>query len=376
MSKKTIIIAGGGTGGHIYPGVAIARAIQRLDPSVEVHFAGARGGLEEKIVPRENFPLHLIDIGKLHSSVGLKTRLMTLLRMPMSFVQAVQIVRRLKPAAVLGVGGFASGPVLFVASLMGYRTLIWEPNAHPGMANRMLSRVVRECLLVFEDAAKYLNAKNVSRSGLPVRASIAEKRRPGGTLIASSPTGGGRLKVLVFGGSQGARAINTVIAESVRRGGDLLDQIELVHQTGGPDFAKVREIYSTLPAQTPAGAPVLVECLEYLHDMDARYAWADLVVCRAGASTVAEICAARKAAVFIPLPTAADNHQQRNAEVLARKNGAVMILQKDFTPESFANMIADFYSHREKIVTLEKNVAQFDFEHADEHIARHLLKDA
>lgn len=365
MSTKKIIIAGGGTGGHIYPGVAIARAIQRLDPSVEIHFAGARGGLEEKIIPRENFPLHLIDIGKLHSSVGLKTRLLTLLKLPLSFLQALQIVRKLKPAAVLGVGGFASGPVLFVASLLGYRTLIWEPNAHPGMANRMLSRFVRECLLVFEDAAKYLNSKNIQRSGLPVRASIALKRRVAGESAALVTRA--KLRVLVFGGSQGARAINTVVSEAICRSGTLLEQIELVHQTGTYDFAKVKEAYAGLSGQ--------VECLEYLHDMDARYAWADLVVCRAGASTVAEICAARKAAVFIPLPTAADNHQQRNAEVLVRKNAAVMFLQKDFTAESFTNLIADFYSHREKIVELEKNVAQFDFERADEHIARHLLKD-
>lgn len=359
--KKTIIIAGGGTGGHIYPGVAIARAIQRLEPGIEVHFAGARGGLEEKIIPRENFPLHLIDIGKLHSSVGLKTRLLTLLKLPMSFVQAVQIVRRLKPVAVLGVGGFASGPVLFVASLMGYRTLIWEPNAHPGMANRMLSRFVRECLLVFEDAAKYLKAKNVSRSGLPVRSSIALRRRPAGYLSSSDVP----LKVLVFGGSQGARAINTVVAEAIRTNPDALDRIQLVHQTGPADFAKIKEIYSKFPE---------VQCLEYLHDMDSRYAWADLVVCRAGASTVAEICAARKAAVFIPLPTAADNHQQRNAEVLARKSAAVMILQKDFNPITFMNIVNAFHFHRDKLTNLEKNVAQFDFEHADDHIAQLLLR--
>ena len=367
--KKTIIIAGGGTGGHIYPGVAIARAIQRLEPGTEVHFAGARGGLEEKIIPRENFPLHLIDIGKLHSSVGLKTRFLTLLKLPMSLVQAVRIVRQLKPVAVLGVGGFASGPVLFVASLMGYRTLIWEPNAHPGMANRMLSRFVRECLLVFEDAAKYLKAKNISRSGLPVRSSIALKRRPAGYLPAPSA----RLKVLAFGGSQGARAINTVVAETFRRSAEIVEQVELVHQTGTADFAKIHQIYSEVVSAHPL-AGVKIECFEYLHDMDERYAWADLVVCRAGASTVAEICAARKAAVFIPLPTAADNHQQRNAEVLSRKSAAIMILQKDFTPETFANMISDFHNHREKIVTLEKNVAQFDFEHADDHIARHLLQ--
>lgn len=358
-SKKTIIIAGGGTGGHIYPGVAIARAVQRLDSSVEVHFAGARGGLEEKIIPRENFPLHLIDIGRLHSSVGLVTRLKTVLKMPLAFLQAVQIVRRLKPAAVLGVGGFASGPVLFVASLMGYRTFIWEPNAHPGMANRMLARFVRECLLVFEDAGKYLKAKHVSRSGLPVRASIATKRRSG-----QVPPKTQKLRVLVFGGSQGARAINNVVAEGVRTHPDLLDRIELVHQTGPADFSKMKEIYSKLP---------YVEVLEYLHNMDERYAWADLIVCRAGASTVAEICAARKAAVFIPLPTAADNHQQRNAEVLVRKSAAVMVLQKDFTPLTFVNIVNAFHFHRDKIANLENNIAQFDFEKADEQIASRLL---
>ena len=148
--KKKVVIAGGGTGGHIYPGVAIARALEAMHPELEVHFVGAEGGLEEKISPREKFPLHTIPVGKLHHTVGLKTRLITLIKLPLAFVAAVKILFKLKPVAVLGVGGFASGPMLFVSALFGYRSVIWEPNAYPGLANRLLARLVDECLLVFE----------------------------------------------------------------------------------------------------------------------------------------------------------------------------------------------------------------------------------
>jgi UDP-N-acetylglucosamine--N-acetylmuramyl-(pentapeptide) pyrophosphoryl-undecaprenol N-acetylglucosamine transferase len=398
--KPVVIIAGGGTGGHIYPGVAIARAILRDHPEYEVHFVGAYGGLEEKIIPREKLPLHLVAVGKLHKSVGLKVRLKTLLQLPLSLWQSAKILHSLRPVSVLGVGGFASGPVLFMAVLMGYRCLLWEPNAHPGLTNRLMSRWVRECLVVFEEAARYLHSKHVIKSGVPIRSSIAKTlcqepptakieaaekgsdarrdddggvsailqggvTKSDGSFSAAPPS---PLRVLVFGGSQGARAINSVVAESVSQGGSWLDGIELVHQTGAPDFQRVSEAYKSAPPQ--------ISCFEYLHDMDARYAWADLIVCRSGASTVAEICAASRAAVFVPLPTAADNHQLRNAEVLVRGKAARLILQKDFTAQAFKNLILEFRDQREKIVELEKNVSQFYFADADRQIADRLLGDA
>lgn len=355
MGKKTVIIAGGGSGGHIYPGIAIARALQEKHPELEVHFVGSRGGLEEKIVPRENFPLHTVAVGKLHKSVDLATRLKTLLRLPLALLASAKILFRLKPVAVLGVGGFASGPLLLVASLLRYRSLIWEPNAYPGLANRWLARLVAECLLVFKDAERYLHARRITSVGLPVRSVMVPHARPQGQ----------PLRVLVFGGSQGARAINEVVSRSVVTGGDWLDGIELVHQTGSLDYPRIKELYQNAPAN--------VQLFEYLHDMDQRYAWADVVVCRAGASTVAEICACRKAAIFIPLPTAADNHQQKNAEVLVRAGAAQMVVQKDFTPEVFRHLVKRYRDNRSLIQKLEENVANFAFPDAAEAIAARIL---
>lgn len=351
-----IIIAGGGTGGHIYPGVAIARAVEKQYPNLKVHFVGAVGGLEEKIVPREGFPLHLIPVGKLHHSVGLATRLKTLVTLPLAFIRAFKILRSLKPMAVLGVGGFASGPILFAASLFGYRSVIWEPNAHPGLANRMLASRVDECFLVFPEATNLLASKKTVVTGLPVRSAMIPAPR-----VASR-----NLRVLVFGGSQGARFINNLVSEAMREGSGWIEGIELVHQTGSADFARIKESY--------AGAPASIQVFEYLHDMDQRYAWADLVVCRSGASTVAEISACKKAALFIPLPTAADDHQRKNAEVLARMNAAMMMVQSELTPQKFRDTLKRFRDDRSLISTYEANVEKFQYPNAAENIAERLIE--
>jgi UDP-N-acetylglucosamine--N-acetylmuramyl-(pentapeptide) pyrophosphoryl-undecaprenol N-acetylglucosamine transferase len=350
---KTIIIAGGGTGGHIYPGVAIARALLKIDPTLVVHFVGSQGGLEEKIVPREGFVLHMVSVGKLHKSVGLLTRVQTLLKMPIALFQSLKILFTLKPVAVLGVGGFASGPMLLVASLFGYRTYIWEPNAMPGMANRLLSRFATETLLVFKEAQKYLAARKIRSVGIPVRFHLPA--------ISSPPTG--PFRILIFGGSQGAHAINKTVFRAIEIGG--LEGIEVVHQTGPQDFARGQEVYKK--------APKGFQVFEYLHDMKERYRNCDLVIARSGASTVAEIIACHKAAIFIPLPTAADDHQRKNAEVLEKKSAARMILQKDFTPEKFLEVVHEMSQNRDKIAELAKSVQGFAFENADQDIAEILL---
>jgi UDP-N-acetylglucosamine--N-acetylmuramyl-(pentapeptide) pyrophosphoryl-undecaprenol N-acetylglucosamine transferase len=355
--KGNVIIAGGGTGGHIYPGIAIARSLEGSHSHLKVHFVGAKGGLEEKIVPREGFPLHTISIGKLHHTVGLLARLKTLLTLPLAFLSALSILIKLRPVAVLGVGGFASGPMLFVASLFRFRSLIWEPNAYPGLANRLLARRVDECLLVFEEAGKHLKAKKKSQVGLPVRSTMVPVHRD------QNPHR--PLRVLVFGGSQGARFINNLIAEAVRDGVMWTSNIELIHQTGPGDFAKIKAQYE--------GAPDRIKAFEYLHDMDQRYAWADLVVCRSGASTVAEICACQKAAIFIPLPTAADDHQRKNAEVLSRSEAALVMLQKDLNPDIFRATLIKFRDDRSLIARLENNVRRFQFPNAAEKIVERLL---
>ena len=360
-----VVIAGGGTGGHIYPGVAIARAVEKQHPNLKVHFVGAEGGLEEKIVPREGFPLHVVPIGKLHKSAGLIVRLKTLLTLPLAFIAAVRLLFELKPVAVLGVGGFASGPMLFAAALFRYRSLIWEPNAYPGLANRLLARRVDECLLVFDEAGQHLHAKKKTRAGLPVRSTMV----PAPQTLEEDPKR--PLRILVFGGSQGARFINFLIAEAIQENGGWLKNIELVHQTGPHDFAKIKDMYD--------GAPDRVRVFEYLHDMDERYKWADLVVCRAGASTVAEICACQKAAIFIPLPSAADDHQRKNAEVLANAKAAMLLPQKDaqgiaLTADRMREVLKGFRDDRSTLKVYETNVKRFQFPNAAEMIVERLLR--
>lgn len=365
---SVVVIAGGGTGGHIYPGVAVAKAL--IDRGHEVHWVGAEGGLEEKIVERERLPLHLIRIGKLHHSVGLWTRIKTVLGFPLAFVQALRLVLLLKPAAVLGVGGFASGPFLFVAALLGRRTVIWEPNAHAGLANRALSRLVDECLLVFEEAATGLKSKKVFRVGLPVRASIQPVSRAP-FKIAGEPGAAQKrpFRILVFGGSQGARAINKVVTEWVKSSA-WDDSIELVHQTGRYDFEQAKKEYETLHAK---GLRTTVTCLEYLHDMDARYAWADLIICRAGASTAAELAASGKAAIFVPLPTAADDHQLKNAKVFEGAGAAMVIEQKNLTVESLSNAVRRFQDQPVLVERFEQAVRQFASPQAADVIAQHVI---
>ncbi len=355
--KKNIFIAGGGTGGHIYPGIAIARAILKLDHEVEIQFIGAAGGLEEKIVPREGFKLFLVSSGRLHKSVSLLTRFMTLLKMPIALIQSFLLLLKFRPAAVLGVGGFASGPMLLTASLLGFKTYIWEPNAMPGLANRWLSRFVTETLLVFEEARQYLHAKKIRKVGIPVRFSLEAR--------AVSKE---KLKILIFGGSQGARAINEIVFKLIERGAiEVLNQIEVIHQTGPLDFARAQKLYEKAPAH--------FQCFEYLHDMKERYQWSDLVIARSGASTVAEVIACRKAAIFIPLPTAADDHQRKNAEVLVKRNAAEMILQKDLSLERLLSILSDFIKHRDKISKISQSVQSFEFANSDEEIAKILLGD-
>lgn len=362
-----IVIAGGGTGGHIYPGLAVAKELQ--SKGYTVHWVGASGGLEEKIVTHAGLPLHLIRIGKLHSSVGIVDQLKTILGMPLAFVQALMLAFRLKPRAVLGVGGFASGPFLFVSALLNYRTVIWEPNAHAGLANRWLAKLVDECLVVFEAAARDLKGKRVHRVGLPVREQIKPQSR--------EPARGRKFRVLVFGGSQGARAINRVVADWVEKTGLSGGAVHLVHQTGKYDFAEVSRRYEVWRQEQRnkgiSDADLSLECREYIHDMDQMYAWADLLVCRAGASTVAEVAASGKAALFVPLPTAADNHQFKNAEVLAKAQAAILIEQKSFDVATLDQTVRRLRENLAELGEFEKNVLKFSAPGAAVSIASYVL---
>ncbi len=353
-----IFIAAGGTGGHIYPALAIAEAFQRSKPDWQIYFIGTPGGLENKIVPPKGFPVLHVKAGKLNH-VPLKEKLMTLMRLPLAFVSCWRMLRMLKPKLVLGVGGYASGPVLLMASLMRIPTAIWEPNAMPGLTNRLLSRFVDECYLVFDSAKKFLKARRFVSSGMPVRKEIES--------VSPAYVRSGLHHLLIFGGSQGARAINSAVAEMLKTADPFAVSHEIVHQTGPTDFDRVKALYGD------AVRNLRLQITEYLYDMDKRYEWADVVISRAGAASVAELAACGKAAILIPLPTAADNHQQKNAEALVNESAAIMILQKDLTPEKLRATLQSLESDPERLRVMQERIQKFHQPQAAEKIVDHLL---
>jgi UDP-N-acetylglucosamine--N-acetylmuramyl-(pentapeptide) pyrophosphoryl-undecaprenol N-acetylglucosamine transferase len=358
---KRVLIAGGGTGGHIYPAIAIAQVLKRRNADSEVHFIGAKSGLETKIVPREGYPLHLLNVGALNQ-VSLFTKITSLLLLPWALLQAIVVILKVRPNVVLGVGGYASGPAMLAAKILRKPTYLFEPNAHPGLTNRWLSKSVKKAFLNFEASRKYFGASEIV--GIPVREGLKPSR-------SSSAKKSTKFNILVFGGSQGARGINLAVIEAVKRGGTWLNDVNLVHQIGRTDFTKMKNQYEEIFNDKEVKS---VEWIEFLYDMPERYEKADLVVCRAGASTLAELAATRKASVLIPLPTAADDHQRSNAEALSSQGACLLVLQKEFTSEKFIEVITDYKEHREKIELLEENVAKFYKPRSSEKIAIELEK--
>jgi UDP-N-acetylglucosamine--N-acetylmuramyl-(pentapeptide) pyrophosphoryl-undecaprenol N-acetylglucosamine transferase len=337
-----ILIAAGGTGGHIYPALAMAEAFQAKRPDIQIEFVGTAHGLENKIVPAKGFKVRHLPIGRLNSNVPLAERLKTVALLPWAMVKSLLLLRREKPDFVLGVGGHASGPLLLMASLAGYRNAIWEPNAMPGMANRILSKFVDEAWVVFDEARALLKG-NVHVAGMPVRREIEE--------MPMTKASGGKFRLLIFGGSQGARGLNTAAAEMVKGGGDWLNDIDIIHQTGAADYQRIKELYGDAIAK--------VDLREYLHDMGNQYQKADLVVCRSGTGTLSELAACAKPSILIPFPFAADDHQKKNAESLVAKKAAIMILQKDLTPERLRDQILELKADPARLHRMGEAVRTF-----------------
>jgi UDP-N-acetylglucosamine--N-acetylmuramyl-(pentapeptide) pyrophosphoryl-undecaprenol N-acetylglucosamine transferase len=313
----SVIIAGGGTGGHIYPGIAIAQEFRRRRSDTRVTFVGTARGLEAKIVPREGFDLELIEVAAL-KRVGFGSRIRALLLLPKSFLAARSLIKKARPQIVIGVGGYASGPVVLMASLMGIPTIIAEQNALPGFTNRLLARFIKAAAVSFEEARNLFGAK-AEITGNPVRAEFFNVR-----LREPSEV----IHILITGGSQGARAINEAMIETLPLLAGEGARLSLTHQTGESDFEKVLAAYQKSGMQA--------EVKPYLDQMVAEFERADLVICRAGATTVAELAAAGKPAIMIPFPFAADDHQRKNAEAVERVGAGRMILQAELTPERLA----------------------------------------
>jgi UDP-N-acetylglucosamine--N-acetylmuramyl-(pentapeptide) pyrophosphoryl-undecaprenol N-acetylglucosamine transferase len=355
IQAPRILIAGGGTGGHLYPGIAVAKELLSRNANAQITFAGTARGIEARVIPREGFGLDLIRSSGLKGK-SLTTAIRGALIAPVSLIDAWSIVSQRKPDLVIGVGGYSSGPVVLVASLRGVPTMVLEQNAVPGLTNRLLARFVRAAAVTFDSTKTFFGEKGFV-SGNPVRAEFVadapEVRLPpsrpqGASASRAEAIGGGGkpdttnpteakgdepsgVQVLVFGGSQGAHAINLAMVEAAPELAAGSPRLRLTHQTGERDVEMVRAAY--------AAAGIQADVQPFFYDMGRRVGAADLIICRAGATTIAEISAAAKPAILIPLPTATDDHQRRNAEALAAAGAAEVLLQSEATGSVLAGRI-------------------------------------
>jgi UDP-N-acetylglucosamine--N-acetylmuramyl-(pentapeptide) pyrophosphoryl-undecaprenol N-acetylglucosamine transferase len=331
-----VLIAAGGTGGHIYPGIAVATEIMARDPESEVLFVGTARGLEKNIVPDNGFQLSLINSSGL-KNVGLIGKFKGLSVLPRSFLEARRIMRQFRPHVVVGAGGYVSGPVLMMAAIMGYPTLVMDSNALPGFTNRQLARFVDRAALTFNEAIPFFGTKAVM-TGNPVRKDF---------FSIKEITNDGFIDLLIFGGSQGARAINDAMTAALPSINVYRDRVRIVHQTGEADSDKVKELYADAGWAN-------AEVRAYISDMVAEFEKADLIICRAGATTCAELAAAGRPAIMIPLPTAADNHQRKNAEAMQNAGAATMIQQSESNGAALGNAIGNLISEPETLARMSK----------------------
>lgn len=324
------ILAGGGTGGHVIPALAIAQEL-RTRFAAQVLFIGTARGIENRLVPQAGFELKLVKVGAL-KSVSTATRLKTMFDLPRAVIDAARMLRDFRADVVIGVGGYASGPAMLGAAIEGVPSVAFEPNVVPGLANRIAGTLASAACVQFPETCKYFRRCKVT--GIPVRRDFFAPRQS--SLDAMGPCtprmySGRRPTLLVFGGSQGAKAINRAMIEGLPRFREELPNLIIVHQTGERDYQEAQVAY--------LAAGVSAEVYPFIDDMPDTFARADLLVCRSGASTAAEVMAAGKAAIFIPFPHATDDHQRRNAEALVKTKAALLLPEQELTPDTLVDQV-------------------------------------
>jgi len=342
-----IILTGGGTGGHIYPALAIASEIKRRIPTAELLYVGTARGLESKIVPPVGIPFKTIDITGIDRSSMLKAS-KTLIKFPFSFFQARDIIKEFQPDIIVGTGGYVSFPVVLAGTFMDIKTVIHEQNAIPGLANRNLARRVNCVLLTFEEARKFLDAKNIKLTGLPVRPEIMALDRQ----KIKAEAGGGEFTLLAFGGSLGSSSINQAMLTIVDRYRN--EKINLIWITGQAGYVDMQH---ALPKRVDVKSLICsLTMVPYMYNMEEALAVADLAVCRAGASTVCELEILGVPAIFVPYPYAAENHQEKNARALVEKNAALMVIDEFLDGDTLYNTIQNLRLDRQKLQEMGQNM--------------------
>jgi UDP-N-acetylglucosamine--N-acetylmuramyl-(pentapeptide) pyrophosphoryl-undecaprenol N-acetylglucosamine transferase len=325
------ILAGGGTGGHVMPALAIAREL-RAQFNAEVIFIGTRRGMETRLVPNAGFELRLIKVGQL-KNVSLATRARTMIDLPVAIWKSGRIISDFRPNVVVGVGGYASGPAMLAALALNVPTVAFAPDREPGFAIRVVAPFVSSGAVQFPQACRFFRRCRVT--GVPVRAKFFE-------LPPRSEHD--RPTLLLFGGSQGAQALNRALLGALPLLRERIPHLYIIHQTGERDYDEAQAAY--------LHENVAAEVSPFIEQMPEAFARADLVFCRAGASTVAELMAAGKPAIMVPLPTAADDHQTRNAQALAEMGAAVLLPQRELTPERLVSIVNDLVRDRRMLAQM------------------------
>jgi UDP-N-acetylglucosamine--N-acetylmuramyl-(pentapeptide) pyrophosphoryl-undecaprenol N-acetylglucosamine transferase len=341
-----LLIAGGGTGGHLFPGIAIAEEFLSRDSSNEVLFVGTEKGIESRVVPKLGYRLECIAAAGLRGK-GSMSQVKGLTMLLYAYSQSRKILKQFRPDLVLGVGGYSSGPVVMAARGLQIRRFIHEQNAIPGMTNKILARFVESVFISLDESAKFFPEDLTLLTGNPVRKEILY------SLSAPFPpveAGTGAFKLLIFGGSAGAHSVNRAVIEALPHLQGRRERLTITHQTGVKDLEEVRKGYR----QEGFTATVV----PFIDDMAAAYRSASLVVCRAGATTIAEVTVSGKTCIFIPYPHAVDDHQRRNAEALLKQNAGFMLLERELSGESLARQIGELMDNPAQLAATAENARQ------------------
>ncbi len=338
MSKLTsVLIMAGGTGGHVFPGLAVAKKL--IEQNIAVNWLGTKDSFESRVVPEAGIPIHYISISGVRGK-GIFTLLFAPFRLLYAVFQAKRIIKKLKPDLVLGMGGFASGPGGIASWMSGVPVVIHEQNAKAGTTNTWLAKIAKRILEGFPNTFLQKNAIPV---GNPVRQEIVNIPPPSQRFLGQKNP----LRLLVLGGSLGAQALNELVPEAL---GQLAADMRphVVHQTGEKHLEKTKAIYDRMLGSLDG----CIEVVPFIREMDKAYVAADVVLCRAGALTISELCVAGLGAILVPFPHAVDDHQTANAGFMAKNGAAVLIQQKELTATMLANLLKDFYLNKEKVMAM------------------------
>jgi len=354
-----MVIAGGGTGGHLFPALALAEEFKRRDAMAEIIFVGSSRGIESRVVPTLGYRLELLDVEGIKRRSSAR-KLRALVKAAAATLKAIKLIKKIRPDGVIGTGGYCSGPVVLAARILGIKTAILEQNAVPGLTNRILGRFVHRIYTSFEEAGAYFPQKRIMLAGNPVRREILgvkrEVRQHKDRLFS----------IFVFGGSQGATAINAAFLDATEHLADIWPSLKVTHQTGYKGFAQVKDAYERKGLK--------VELHKFINDMAAAYKDCDLIICRAGATSLAEIMAVEMPSILVPYPFSSDSHQDANAKALADEGAAIMLRQDELTGRTLAHVIKGLFEAPEKLKKMRQKVGAMAKGRAAEMIVEDYIK--